>query len=329
MLRKWEIRDDLYLTEEVYDQDDIVPWADDSEGERPTVGDHLSPQQASQLDGLLREFDDVLQAKPGRTDLAEHRIDVGGAQPIRLAPYRLPHAYHETVWEELEDMEWTGIIECSVSEWAAPIMLIKKKDGSLRLCVDYRRLNAVSQADAMPSVGDLIDRLGMAKYITTLDLSRGYWQVPVSEASCPMTAFATPFGLFQFRVMPFRLHGAPATFQRMVDKILQDSGAYAAAYLDDIIIHSVTWEDHLKHLCAIFLKLCDAGLTLKPPKCQFAMAHCIYLGHIVGGGEVRPEDSKVQTVQSFPVPRNRCGPFLASPGTIVNSFRSMPPSRLP
>ena len=183
-------------------------------------------------------------------------------------------------------------------------MLVKKKDGTLRLCVDYRRLNAVSQADAypMPRVDDLIDRLGMAKYITTLDLSRGYWQVPVSEASRPMTAFATPFGLFQFRAMPFGLHGAPATFQRMVDKILRDSGAYAAAYLDDIVIHSVTWEDHLKHLRAIFLKLRDAGLTLKPPKCQFAMAHCVYLGHIFGSGEVRPEDSKVQSVHSFPVP---------------------------
>ena len=111
MLRKWEIQDDLYMTEEVYNRDDIVPWADDSGGERPTVGIHLSPQQASQLDGLLQEFDDVLQAKPGRTDLAEHCIDVGRARPIRLAPYRLPHAYHETVREKLEDMERTGIIE--------------------------------------------------------------------------------------------------------------------------------------------------------------------------------------------------------------------------
>ena len=163
---------------------------------------------------MLQTFEDVLQERPGRTSLTEHRIDAGGARPIKLAPYRLPHAYRETVRNELEEMERTGVIERSRSEWSAPIVLVKKKDGSLRMCVDYRRLNAVSQADAypMPRVDDLIDRLGKARYITTLDLSRGYWQVPVSESSRPMTAFATPYGLFQFRVMPFGLHGAPATF---------------------------------------------------------------------------------------------------------------------
>ena len=121
-------------------------------------------------------------------------------------------------------MERDGIIEPSSSEWAFPIVLVKKKDGTLRMCVDYRRLNAVAQADAypMPRVDDLIDSLGKARYITTLDLARGYWQVPVEKESRSRTAFTTPFGLFQFKVMPFGLHGAPATFQRMMDEILRD-----------------------------------------------------------------------------------------------------------
>ena len=143
-----------------------------------------------------------------------------------------------------------GIIESSTSEWAFPIVLVKKKDGSLRMCVDYRRLNAVANADAypMPCVDDMIDSLGKAKYILTLDLARGYWQVPVAEESQSRTAFTTPYGIFQFRVMPFGLHGAPATFQRMLDQLLADCSGYAAAYLDDVVIYSASWEEHISHL---------------------------------------------------------------------------------
>ena len=163
-------------------------------------------------------------------------------------------------------MERDGVIERSTSEWAFPIVLVKKKDGSLRMCVDYRRLNAVSDADAypMPRVDDMIDALGKAKYITTLDLARGYWQVPVLEESRPLTAFATPYGLYQFRVMPFGLQGAPATFQRMMDQVLADCSEYAAAYLDDVIIHSTCWEDHVRHVRDVLQKLRRAGLTIKP-----------------------------------------------------------------
>ena len=135
-------------------------------------------------------------------------------------------------------MEQAGTIERSASEWAAPIVLVKKKDSTLRLCVDYRRLNAVSQTDAypMPWIDELIDRLGDAKYITTLDLSHGFWQVPVRKEDQYKAAFTTPYGLFQFRVMPLGLQGAPATFQRMMDALLKDVGSFAAAYLDDVII---------------------------------------------------------------------------------------------
>ena len=204
-------------------------------------------------------------------------------------------------------MERDGVIERSTSEWAFPIVLVKKKDGSLRMCVDYRRLNAVSDADAypMPRVDDMIDALGKAKYITTLDLARGYWQVPVLEESRPLTAFATPYGLYQFRVMPFGLQGAPATFQRMMDQVLADCSEYAAAYLDDVIIHSTCWEDHVRHVRDVLQKLRRAGLTIKPKKCQFGMNSCLYLGHVVGNGEVRPEKAKLQAVEEFPTPTTK------------------------
>ncbi len=154
-------------------------------------------------------------------------------------------------------MSEANIIEPSTSEWASLIVLVRKKDGTMRFCVDYRRLNAVSEADAypMPRVDELIDRLGPAKYISTLDLTRGYWQVPVDPESRSMTAFTTPFGLHQFRVMPFGLHGAPATFQRLMDKVLAGLEEYAAAYIDDVAIYSDTWEEHLVHLREVFQRI--------------------------------------------------------------------------
>ena len=140
------------------------------------------------------KFSEVLSSQPGRTTVTEHRIDTAKVAPVRLPPYRLPLAYRDTVQEELRQMKKDGIFERG--EWAAPIVLVKKKDGTLRMCVDYRRLNSLSRADAypMPRVDDLIDRLGDAKFISTLDLSRGYWQVPVSDDARAKTAFTTRTG---------------------------------------------------------------------------------------------------------------------------------------
>ena len=160
-------------------------------------------------------------------------------------------------------MQECGIIEPSASKWASPIVLVKKKDGTLRFCVDYRWLNSVSQADAypMPRVDELIDRLGGARFITTLDLTCGYWQVPVSP---PKTAFTTPFSLYQFNVMPFGLQGAPTTFQRMMDQLLKELEDFAAAYLDDLVIYSSSWGEHLDHIRQVMDHLRGAGLTAKP-----------------------------------------------------------------
>ena len=175
--------------------------------------------------------------------------------------------------QELKEMLAEGIVEPSTSEWAAPIMLVQKKDGSFRFCVDYRKLNSVSRADAypMPRMDELIDNLGQARFVTTLDLTRGYWQVPMAEESRAKTAFTTGFGPYQFCVMPFRLQGAPATFQRMMDRLLMGLEGYTVACLDDLVIFSQSWMDHLEHLQSILLRLGEAALTVKPKKCQFGM----------------------------------------------------------
>ena len=191
-------------------EEEVLTW-DGGCGE-PKAGKQLDERQRQELSDLLAGFGGVMQRYPDQTSLTEHGIQTGEAQPIRLPPYRLPHAHRDIVQKELREMLAHRIIEPSTSDWAAPIVLVKKKDGSLRLCVDYRRLNSVSKADAypMPRIDELIDQLGKAQYLSTLDLTKGYWQVPVSADAQQKTAFTTPFGLFEFKRMPFGLQGAPA-----------------------------------------------------------------------------------------------------------------------
>ena len=179
------------------------------------------------------------------------------------------------------------------------MVLVQKKDGSLRLCVDYRRLNSVSQIDAypMPRVDELLDCLGKAHFISTMDLTQGYWQVPVAVKDRHKTAFSSPFGFFQFRMMPFGLQGAPATFQRMMDSLIHGAHDFTAVYLDDLVIYSTTWEDHLYHLRTVLLRLHKAGLTAKPSKCQYCMQQCVYLGFTVGGGILKLEVGKLRAIQ--------------------------------
>ena len=178
----------------------------------------------------------------------------------------------------------------------------QKRDGSIRLCVDYRRLNTVSCTDAYPTPR-VDDQLG-GHGTTSLDLSKGYWQVPVREEDRPKTAF-TPHGLYQFHMMPFGLKGAPATFQHMMNSLLRGLETYTAAYLDNVIIHSPTWEEHLKHIQVVLARLRETNLTIKPMKCQFGMQNCTYLGHTVGNGQVKPEIEKLDAVREFPQPSSK------------------------
>ena len=216
-------------------EDDFPDWKGEVQAQ-PTIGSRL---ERKDVVTIFKEFQDVLQSQPKKTNLMKHKIITKTDRPVKLPVYRLPHAYRETVLKKLEEMEKSGVIEPSQSEWAVPIVIVKKKDGSLRICVDYRRLNSVTAMDAypMPKTDELIDKLGKAKYITctTLDLAWGYWQVPMNKEDKDKTAFITPKGLYQFRVMPFGLCGAPATFQRIMDRVICGP---VAVYLDDVVIFS-------------------------------------------------------------------------------------------
>ena len=158
--------------------------------------------------------------------------------PVQQQPYRLPHMYRNAVEKEIEEMIKEGVTEPANSEWASPTVIIRKKCDTIRLCVDYRRLTAVTHMDAypMPRMEEILDQVGQPKHITTLDLAKGYWQVPVAEKDRHKTAFITPGGLCQFKMMPFGLCGAPAMFQQMMDQVIRGLHKFANAYLDDLII---------------------------------------------------------------------------------------------
>ena len=269
------------------------------------VLDHLPTDRRDQLNKLLTSFKDIFQDRPGRTNLCRHTIELQpDTKPIRLPPYRVNPHKAELISKELDLMIEMGVIERSNSPWASPVVLIPKPDGSIRFCTDFRRLNTVTIPDAypMPRIDDLIDRVGHAKYLTKIDLSRGYWQVPMDEDSIPVSAFVTPHGHFQWRYMPFGLRNAPATFQRLVREVLQGLEEFTGAYLDDIIIFSSSWQDHARHIQLVFERIRQAGLTLKRAKCVFATAEVDFLGHKVGLGKVEPRRQTVQALIDFPRP---------------------------
>ena len=155
--------------------------------------------------------------------------------------------------------------------------MVPKPDRTFRFCNDFRRLNKVSEFDVYPiaRVDELIEQLGPARFLTTLDLTKGYWQVPLTRTTREKTAFASPGGLYQYTFLPFGIHGDPATFQRMMNQLLRPHQAYAVAYIDDIIIHSASWDVHLRQLRAVLGELRKAGLTANPTKCRLGLDQAV------------------------------------------------------
>lgn len=172
--------------------------------------------------------------------------------------------------------------------------------------MDYRQLNSITIPDnyPLPRIDKILDKVADSVFITTLDLTKGYYQIPLHQDTIEKTAFITPDGKFEFLVLPFGLRNAPAIFQCMMDGILQDV-PNALAYIDNIVIFSTSWEDHLRHLDQVCSRLKEAGLHVKAHKCKFANADVSFLGHVVGKGKVRPQQAKVQAVNNYRVPRTK------------------------
>ena len=271
----------------------------------------LSSDQRGQLERLLRQHFNVFSAGPqdlGRTSLIYHRIDTGDSGPVRQAMRRVPHEHIPVLKAEVDKLQKAGAVEPSSSPFASPTILVKKKDGSMRLCIDYRKLNAVTKKDAhpLPRIEDIFDTLSGSKYFCTLDLAMGYHQVEVHPEDREKTAFSTPFGLFQYNVMPFGLATAPATFMRLMTLVF--SGMLyttCLAYLDDIIIFGRTFEEMLRRLNLALERLEKANLKLKPSKCSFGKQSVSFLGHVISDKGISTDPEKLRRIQEWPRPHNQ------------------------
>ena len=270
------------------------------------INSELPPEKVSQVKRLLGNYKDILTDLPGQTNVVMHEIRVTTEHPVRLKPYPLPHAVRDSVKVEVKSMLDMGIIERSDSPYASPIVLIRKKDGSNRFCIDYRQLNKITIFDAepMPVTDEIFAHLSKDKFFSKIDLAKGYWQIPVKLEDRQKTAFVTPDGLYQFRTMPFGLVNAPATFSRLMRIVLQGL-QHVDNYIDDVLVHTPDWETHLKTLKEVFKRLYEAGLTARPTKCMVGHDRLEFLGHIIGQGRLEPHQDKMDKILQAPRPQTK------------------------
>lgn len=255
---------------------------------------------------------------PRCTNLTEHEIKLKeDGKPFKQRAYRLSPFHKEVLKKEVNYLLHHGLAEPSSSPYSSPCVLVKKPDGSFRMCTDYRKLNSISVADnyPLPLIDQLLDNIGQAKFVSKIDLLKGYYQIPLEEKAKLMSAFITPFGLYQYTVMPFGLMNAPATFQRVMDQLL-GSIEGVGVYLDDIVIYSATWEEHLMILQKVFKKLQEAGLTINLEKSEFGKATVQYLGFEVGKGLLAPVNANIEGIRkaSPPATRKQLQSFIGMAG---------------
>ena len=269
----------------------------------------LSFEQKGKLYDFLARNRDIFakdMSELGVTNLHSHTIHTGDAQPINSAPYRQTPKMRAELERQLEEMQKHGIIEESNSCWHSPVVMVRKPNNEWRFCVDYRKLNAVTELMSfpIPHMSDVFDTLAQSKaeVFSTLDLRSGFWQVPLDKATKAKSAFITHQGIFEFNRLSFGMVNAPMTFQSLMTKVLKNLNfKIALVYIDDLLIFSRDFDQHLHHLDLVFYNLRSANLTLHPNKCNFAARQCRYLGHIESsdGLRVNPENtSKIRNCKS-------------------------------
>ena len=270
--------------------------------------DLVDESQRNKVFDLLRENADIFSSDSsdlGRTDIVKHRIITGSAKPIKQPPRRLPLAKRDVACQAVDDMLKHEVIEPSASSWSSPVVLVAKKNGTLRFCVDYQKLNdaTLKHSYPLPRIDDTLDALGGSHWFSTLDLKSGYWQVAMDPADKEKTAFSIGGGLWHFRVMPFGLCNAPATFERLMDHVLAGlPWNVCLVNLGDVIVHGRTFSEQLENLQRVFTCLKKANLKLSPEKYNLFRHEVKYLGHIISRNGMATDPAKIDSVKDWPRP---------------------------
>ncbi|MCG8432198.1 MAG: RNA-directed DNA polymerase, partial [Candidatus Omnitrophica bacterium] len=268
-----------------------------------------SRAEADKIADILIKHQDVFsrdETDLGLTNLTEHAIDTGDAKPVKQPPRRIPMAFQGEDKTAVQKMLKQKIVRPSTSAWASPIVLVRKKDGSVRTCIDYRRLNFCTKIDsyALPKTSECLDAMAGAKWFSTLDITSAYHQVPVKKEDIPKTAFVTREGLFEFVTMPMGLVNSAATFQRCIELALSGlAWTFCVIYLDDVIVFGKDIDEHLERLDAVLSRIKLANLKLKPKKCFLLKKSVKFLGHIVSADGLLPDPDNVEKLVKWPVPK--------------------------
>ena len=270
------------------------------------TGDNLTEEQRAEFIDLASQFQSLFTEAPGTTSLAQHHIKLTSDQPVRSRPYPVPYSLRESLKKDITDMMTMGVIRESSSQYASPVVVVKKKDNTNRVCVDYRKLNKLTVFDPepMPTAEHLFQKLNGDKYFTRIDLSKGYWQISIPEDDIPKAAFVTPDGSYEFLKMPFGMINSAATLKRAMKKLLHglDNVEF---YWDDILVHTRTWEEHIKVLQELFTRLLAAGMTIRPTKCLFGVNTVDFLGHRLEEGLIGLHEDNVAKIRDAPRPTTK------------------------
>ena len=259
------------------------------------------------LGGLRRILRQELPDKLPPKRAVEHSIDTNQAAPTNRAAYSLSQVQLLEQRRQILELMNKGLIRPSSSPWGSPVLFVKKSDNTWRMCVDYRALNSVTVKNTypLPKIQECLDQLGTARYFTKLDCLSGYWQIRVLEGDVAKTAFNTRMGKFEYRVMPFGLCNAPATFQSTMNDLLRDAlDQFVIVYIDDILIYSKTREEHMEHVKHVLERLATTGFYLKQSKCEFLQTKIKFCGHIISEGKIEVDPEKIDSIRNWPRPKD-------------------------
>lgn len=303
-----ECRTEDEANDDVIDRYALRLEAGDFDAESMLIGTDATPEMYNKLKALIVEFSDIFSDKPGLTDKVEMDIElVDNTAKVRSAPYRMSMRQSKILQEEIAKMLRDGIIESSDSDFASPMILVETPNKKPRACVDYRKLNQVIKTEyfPLPSLDERIETVAAAKIISTCDLSKGFWQVKMTERAQRYATFCTKFGSYKPLRMPFGIKNAPYVCSKLMAALLKDCSDFAIPYMDDIAIFSNDWTDHLRHLRIVFNILREAKLHIQPAKCKFARGKVMFLGYEIGSGLLKPNEIKVRAIREYPRPTTK------------------------